>query len=452
MPPRTSFSKLALTLGLLAALLLFSAPARADVAPLSGLSGSTLTTIQTNSVFMESEKVVITLARMNFETPYISDGEIETLGAGVVADFYFVNLESAPQTLTVGFPLYLSLSKDNYDYNYFFKMRNLRAYVDGKELPTKEVIVDGSKWAAWQMTFQPDYNIVRVTYDMPATTDGCNAEIGYILHTGAAWAGSIVQADVIVRFGYPAEEMFVSPTGIYLGPTSPGYVVEDSDLRWHFDRFEPTTQDDIALTFVEPSCWRGVLSARSAVAAGADAQNYRGLAKTYADIVYPHHGFNGAAIAQAAEALYRKAIELDPGNDGLRREFAGFLFDQAGYLLPAERALEGDAYYREAITANPGDEDLRAEFDRMIRWYAWALPEANLATDAAMLTRIAAGTPTPTQTTAPTATPKPTRTPQPTLTPSPMPAPAAAGQNVWPWFAAILIFVFAAGLWLNRRR
>ncbi len=343
-------------IGLIACALLFTVAriARADMAPFPGEAGTGLGTAGVTDIRMISETVVLEIADVTFTNG--SGFPLTRTGALVTADFLLNNPENNAQSLQVGFPL--DVPSQAAGAGGYAKLYSLRAFAGGNEASTQIETVGQETWSAWQMSFAPGNTQVRVTYGLPATVDGCSAELGYVLHTGAAWAGSIGQADLIVRYPYAAEVTLLSPHGIYLGNTTTGYQVAGTDLRWHYDNLEPMPADDLVVTFVTPECWLKVAAARTALNEHATAANYWNLASTYATIVLYAHSFDSPLIAQVADAQYLKALALDPQNPQLNSEYAEFLTYLVGYLLPANRAPSEIQQCVTAMLLAPNDDQL----------------------------------------------------------------------------------------------
>jgi len=299
------------------------------MAPLPAEGGASFDAASATDIRLISETVIMAVGDVNFTWTNDPGDVLTGTGAIVTADFVLNNPKNSPQTLKVGFPLQIP-AQANQPGSAFASIHDLRAFVGDNEAETTVETVGQETWSAWQMSFAPGETHVRVTYDLPATTDACNAELGYVLHTGAAWAGPIGQADLIVRYPYAAEATFVSPHGIYLGNSTPGYRVAGTDLRWHYDNLEPTPANDLAVTFVTPECWLKVAGARAALNQQASAENYWHLASAYADIVFPHHGFYSPLIAQVADAQFKKALALDPKNPEINAAYAEYLDVQVG--------------------------------------------------------------------------------------------------------------------------
>jgi len=363
---------------------------------------------------MVSETVVMQV--MTIEYTINGSDPMNGLGARVTADFDLANPEAKAQSIQVGFPLNVPPASANS--GGFINLTGLRAFVAGSEVSTTLQTVGADTWSAWQMTFAPGLTHVHVTYDLPATVDRCSAELGYVLHTGAAWAGTIGQADLIVRYPYAAEATFLSPHGLYLGDTTAGSQVAGNDLRWHYDNLEPTKANDLAVTFVTPECWLQVAAARNALNANATAQNYWHLANTYADLVLYGHSFYSPLIAQVADAQFQKALALDPQNPQITSDYAQFLVFLVGYLIPANRQPDEIKQCLAAIMLAPADENVQSTCRPFLEGLAGdssVLPEVQ-ATVAAALDAEPVVTEQDTATEKPSS---PTITPAATVTPAP---------------------------------
>jgi hypothetical protein len=456
--------------------------ARADVAPLPAQEGTSLGTAGSTNIQMVSETVVIQVTDVTYTNSF---GAVLTVtGARVTADFLLSNPSANPQSIQVGFPL--NIPSQAIGYGDFAKLHGLHAFVAGTEAETSITTVGQETWSAWQMSFAPGDTNVRVTYELPATVDACSAELGYVLHTGAAWAGAIGRADLIVRYPYAAEATFVSPHGIYLGNTTPGYQVDGSDLHWHYDNLEPTAANDLAVTFVTPDCWLKVAAARVALNQHASAENYWHLASAYAEIVFPHHGFYSPLIAQVADAQFQKALSLDPANPQINTDYAEFLLYHVGYLLPASRQPDEIQQCVKALQLAPQDDQLGSTCGDFLSSVNVDPEATSLAADAATQTAAPQPTlapevtntvpasatlnPSPQPTASPLAVTTPAVLPQPTETiaapamaqllasPSPpfSPTPTSRAVTTPSWvpvgIAAMLVLLVVVGLIVWRRR
>jgi hypothetical protein len=257
--------------------------------------------------------------------------------AYVTADFWLHNPTNSVEAISVGFPSYLNEDSRGADVP---EVQDLRVLVNDQPLTTESVRIEGALWDVWNMTFGPGDTRVRVSYNFIVTSiPGWSfSDIKYVFHTGAGWAGAIGQADLTVQLPFLAEENLIDRR-----TRPPGYTLNGYNLSWHFESLEPTTDDDLVLRVVSFDLWYEVLAARRAVSDVPSAENYAKLARRYADAVwsaYPGEeatnpvSFYNPLLAQVAEVQYRKALELDPGDAALRREYVDFVMTYAGSLLP----------------------------------------------------------------------------------------------------------------------
>ncbi len=318
--------------------------------------------VEITTIQMVTETVTLDVdASMTFSPINEPDYESQWPGAAVTADFLLRNTESTATTINVGFPMLppAAFGTDVSQDGLVFALSNLHAYVNGVELPTAEASVGGQPWRVWAMTFQPGDTLVRVTYWQPllgANNQSDAVELGYVLQTGAAWAGVIEKADLIANFPYPIEKLFLED-----GQT--GLTAEGSSLRWHYENLEPTPDHDIRVRMIAPNDWVQILQARSALQAEASADNYAGLARSYAYILYSRLGrdpepgrepqFNNRELAQVTEAMFRKALELAPDDVELHDNFAAFLAAAGGRLLPEARLIEAAQEYQYLVQIEP---------------------------------------------------------------------------------------------------
>jgi hypothetical protein len=388
---------------------------------------------------MVSETVLLEVQNIPFLIPEaFGPNPQELLGARTTVDFLLRNPLTQSESLPVGFPLFLT----PFSQHFYPEIWGLRVFVNGVEASTTYVKISSENWAVWDMTFPPGDTMLRVTYDLilHSYADGPAAIAKYVLHTGAAWAGPIGQGDLIVRFPYSAEETFIDPQG-----TLPGYAVDGFDVRWHFENLEPTEANDLILKFVHPEVWREVARARQAVLTERSAQNYWNLARAYA-LVFADYDpadyqadvpfyFYSPLLAQTTEAQYLKAIELDPGNKELRKEFAEFVTKWAGSMLPTESVAvltQVAATPLHAATPFPTRTAPPPSATRP----ATAIAQASSALEATT-----------------TALPQATPTSAATISPTPAPAPARPSASIpTSWLIGGTIVVIAVGLWLALRR
>lgn len=339
-------------------------PHRLDVAPVSltAEEGYNVGPVEITTIQMVTETVTLDVdASMTFAPVNAPDYESQWPGAAVTADFRMRNTESTATTINVGFPMLppAAFGTDVWQDGMLFTLSNLHAYVNGVELPTTEASVGGQPWRVWAMTFQPGDTFVRVTYWQPllgANNQADTVELGYVLQTGAAWAGVIEKADLIANFPYPVESLFLED-----GQT--GLTAEGTTLRWHYDNLEPTPDNDIRVRMIAPNQWVQILQERSALQAEPSADNYGSLARSFAYILYTRLGretapgrepqFNNRELAQVTEAMFRKALELAPDDVELHDIFAAYLTAAGGRLLPEARLVDAAREYQYLVRVEP---------------------------------------------------------------------------------------------------
>lgn len=387
-------------------------PTQADIAPFQAMEGGALGPVFTTSVQMISETVLLELRD---DLTFMVNGQDEYLQLGVqaTADFMLRNPQTQTQVLVVGFPKYLPTVRGS---GYIY-INNLHAYVAGIEVSTRSAEMLEGTWQVWSMDLPPGDTLVRVVYDAPVYEFG-QASLGYILHTGVAWAGPIGQADIVFRYPFVLEEM------IFGGGAQPtGYQIKGNEARWHFDNLEPTVGDDIKATFIEPATWGAIVHARTAVLSQPNADNYLKLAEAYSAAIFPSHNFfSSPLVAQVAEMQYLKALALEPSNTEIRDAYINFIVWHAGGDLPAERWLD-------ALEKFPDNGTLLTEFTFYFLSRGDELSPGTQATAIALLGQdpraIAIGTATPTNPSASTPASAHTATASAVITATPRPSEAA---------------------------
>ncbi len=145
------------------------------------------------------------------------------------------------------------------------------------------------------------------------------AEFYYILETGAGWRGPIGQGDIIFRLPYSASLEMIESSD-FLRPvytsTTPSFVAEGHDLRWHFTNLEPTSQDNVRLSVITPPVWQAILDARRQVQRSPnDAQAQIRLGEAYWAVIPIKNTWpEGMSLADhfgpLAEAAFKRAVEF----------------------------------------------------------------------------------------------------------------------------------------------
>lgn len=252
-----------------------SVVALADAAPEQLYPGSSINTPVPTQVQMASEQVVLTLVRGQ---PPANDKEFYGSDSGwlvkVQADFQMRAADKTEQ-MTVRFPLE---DVQGYTVSPSLLARDLKAYVNGKEVPTREVTSKTPddnliRWAGFDVTFPAGkVTHLRVTYSAIPQAEGPVLGIGYILETGAGWAGKIGQADLTVKLPYPATKSTVlNDSGTYyLDPrqTLPGGKLVGNEVRWRLSNLEPTSKDNLQLAILNPDIIASISRARAKASTG----------------------------------------------------------------------------------------------------------------------------------------------------------------------------------------
>ncbi len=344
-----------------------AAPVGRDVAPIPLLAedGYNPGPIEPTTIQMVTETVTLDVATaVTFDSSNQLGYELEYPGARVSADFLMRNPDAIAHTLRVGFPLLTppAFGTDTFDDTLAFQLQNLRAFVDDVELPTEEVSVGGQPWRAWTMTFQPGDARVRVTYTQmigASTFHSRVAVLGYVLQTGAGWAGPIERAEIRANFPYPVETLFLAD-----GQT--GYTIEGNSLIWRYEQLEPTPEDDVRLIMIAPDIWAEILHGRQALQQEPTEAAYGALANAYDWTLYSPAGrptaigreptFANRELAQVTEVMYQKALAISAADTWLFGDYAMFLAAAGGGLLPSSRLAEAADLFDRHLRLHPDDE------------------------------------------------------------------------------------------------
>jgi hypothetical protein len=209
----------------------------ADVAPEPMHEASSLSRKNKHSspIIMEEEEVFLTL----------SPGKMD-----VKVIFYMKNPTRKKIRLEEGFPEGpISGSLKNFKVFHGNKkpdisVKNIHAgktfKVLGKVLP-----YEADYWYLWKATYRPGKTEkITVTYSMNLEKDNEYGRTGYILHTGAGWAGNIGKAVVHLKLvdGFSLGHLReVSPLK--------NFKFNKKKFTWTFKDFEPGKEDDIHVFF-----------------------------------------------------------------------------------------------------------------------------------------------------------------------------------------------------------
>lgn len=408
------------------------------------------------------------------KTYALQSGEVWYPGvADVEADFWMLNPTDNAVSLTAWFPLASALPNADWNFNpgeIVPALQNFTVSADGvplevtvSELPNLQgTDKPALPWASFPLVFPAGAEtLVHVSYTLPLqpAPKGGSMALYYVFQTGAGWAGSIGQAELIVNLPYPASAGTLTgmPHAFTLPPLSlqrqpadlpAGAVLEGSQARWTWQNFEPGPQDDFAVWLLQPGAWQGLESARAAVqAAPSDGQAWLSLASAYYSLSTGGYNnptmFSASYIPPGLEA-YQKAAALLPERAA---PHAGLgLLMLAPYMAeknaPADVLAQVEAELQTARAleaAHPAIQDEAGISRYLLLWLEDALDNYgyNAATATADMAALSTARAQQTAQAAPSATftaAPPTSTPQPpatsapaTLTPAVLPTAQPGG-------------------------
>lgn len=310
-------------------LILFAAPVRtlADVAPPAQPPGSNPGPGSENTqVRMLAERVLIDV---------IAGGENSLGKAQVTAEFTMRNLGEKTETMAARFPI-----SANDGFSRYPEIKNLQVKVDGSSVGTRRIRGedpyyggDSVPWAEFDVAFPPGEDVnIRVSYQLDGTGYYPFTSFNYILSSGAGWNDTIGKADVIVRLPYEAstENVLLSgDTGYWF--TSQGAELAGSEVRWHFEDLEPTSENNLRVELVAPSLWQKVTQEKANIERNPqDGEAWGRLAKAYKESAFlpkelrPDEG--GQALFELSEQAYQKCLELKPNDADWHAGYAELLY------------------------------------------------------------------------------------------------------------------------------
>ncbi|MEW6288036.1 MAG: hypothetical protein AB1509_17635, partial [Chloroflexota bacterium] len=309
---------------------------------------------------------------------------------------------------------------------------------------------------------------IQVTYLIYGTGEYPFVSYSYIFHTGEGWKDTIGRADLIVRLPYEA-----SPQNVILGETTgwsettPGGRMDGNEIRWRFDDFEPTRENDFEISLVMPSVWQKVLNERTNVAANPnDGEAWGRLGKLYKEAFFYRRGFRqdagGEELYRLSVEAYEKAVALLP-DDGLwHAGFADLLAVHAYYVSweggdATAEALRSMQEIHRALELAPNDPKVKEIAEKIYYFFPDAVNLLESGYDFLWLTATPLPSPpTIAPTLEPTATPEAESTPIATVSavptreasPNPTPVPSSAGSPL----CGSAVLIPLALVWLRRRR
>lgn len=357
-----NIAKICIALLCLTALLLSAAPrASADVAPSPEAAASDIAPERGTQVQMARERVVLDVQMQSFTR----NGHTYSVPfAEVTADFTMRNLGSADETMNVRFPKSFPTAVGFSPIEHGIAIENIETFVNGAPVTNHQETFDSTPWAVWQVTFPAGRDVnLRVKYRTRGTDFYGSLDFYYILQTGSGWRGPIGQGDIIFQFPFAADLEMVEPKETYIRaeyPSStPPFVAQGNQLRWHFENLEPTPQDNVRLLIVRPDLWQAILDARAQVQRTPNnAAAHIQLGQQYRNAIPIKNWWpQGATFAERfgayADAAFQRAVALAPNDFAAHLAYARFLTDRAWSRAPEPYYTQARGEIARALELNP---------------------------------------------------------------------------------------------------
>ncbi|MBP9040413.1 MAG: hypothetical protein KBF64_01425 [Anaerolineaceae bacterium] len=335
-------------------LLALPMPVKADIAPPAEPPGANPKPgDESTQVRMTSESILIEILEdTSLESLYVAtataDQESETLGlAKVSASFNMRNLGKLPESMAVRFPVGTDDGSGN-----IVELRDMKIAVDGMPVNLRRIMAEDPMkmvpqvpWVEFDVLFPVQTDVViKVQYILEATGEMPYIRFDYVFSTGAAWKGTIGNAELTVRFPYKVNILNYIPGSEYGNVRYiPGGIRCENQINWVFTNFEPDDEDNFSITLAAPSVWQKILLEQNRVKANPnDSEAWGRLGKLYKSLVMSSHGGRG----------FRDYVLVgDPGVQEL-------------YDL-------GVAAYENAVTLAPDDALWHAGYAELLGFYAY---------------------------------------------------------------------------------
>ena len=378
MKTRTAFRfflRFTIVLGLCACLLFNIAPAQADVAPpqqppgANPQPGSEQTQVQ-----MAAETVVISVQTTPFQAN--SSGEnVVNDWAKVNVSFTMHNQGTADETMQVRFPLENPKGWGD-GFGKYPLIHNFAVQVNGSPVNTTTVTTPNPgqasdppvHWASFGVTFPVGQDVpIKVSYDLGASGYIPTDSFEYILETGAGWQGPIGSADLSLVLPYPAstDNVLIDDMSSFKGTFSGNKVL------WHYDNLEPTSDDNLEVSIIQPGVWSQVVTAQAAVASqpnNGDAWGSLGRALKHA--LAGQKGFlrdddGGKKLLPQAVQAYQKAISISPNEAQWHAGFAELLWSEYWSIDPRDNSYLNQSLQeiQHALQIDPANQQARTLAD-----------------------------------------------------------------------------------------
>jgi hypothetical protein len=396
----------------------------ADVAPPEQPPGSNLAPGEDSTqVQMLSETVLFEVQTAPW--PGVPLTSVVRDWAKVTANFTMLNHGQVDETMQVRFPLTNPRGWGD-GWGEYPEIEDIRVWVDGSPVSTSEVTSPSPRgdddppivWAGFDVTFPAGEQVeIEVRYSQRATGYHPQSVFTYILETGAGWKDAIGSGEMIVRVPYTA-----SHENVLVQHSSGGMRFAGADARWSFEDLEPSGEDNLRVTIIEPGYWLAVIGAQGIVDNNPDDGDAWGdLARAIKRVTLEHKGWlreddAGKALYQASVNAYQKAVTLAPDVAKWHAGYAELLWHKI-WLWPDYGAPEMITILeqlQDALEIEPDNEQAWQILNDMRQSAPLALSIEGTGVDYLLLTA--------TVQPSPTSTPEVTSSPTSTSTPTPVPS------------------------------
>lgn len=304
-------------------LLVSYSPALADVAPPYPPPGSGINPSQETKVQMVAENVLMVVKETSQDVYTIE----------VTADFAMKNLGEADEQMQVRFPLE-NVSGLGDGWGQHPEVRNFKASVNKSQVSTKTIQepyqTDGIplNWSAFDVNFPTGQDVyIQVSY-ITDVEDYAAPAIQYILGTGAGWYQSIGTATITLRFPYAVSMAnvlwFHEPDKI-----PENIVIIGKEIRWHWQNYEPASDEIISVSVVHPKDWQSILDLEAKTGINPnDIDSVIELSKKY-QVAGSNKGFiSTPRLGDLAEIAIEQALALHPNEIRLHSELAEIYYQR----------------------------------------------------------------------------------------------------------------------------
>ncbi len=477
------FLRIVIVLGVCAVLLFNSAPVHADVAPPRQPPGANpLPGKEQTQVQMAAETVVIAVQTTPSSIKSTWPNAVNDW-AKVSASFTMHNQGAADEAMQVQFPLE---NPDGMGDGSFHDplIQDFAVKVNSRPVNTTIVTtpnpLDSTSppvhWATFGVTFPAGQDVhFDVSYALAATGYVPVDQFEYILETGAGWKGPIGSADLSLVLPYPA-----GPDNVVFDNNTPFKgTFSGNKVLWHYDNLEPTSNDNLEISIIQPGIWDEAVAAQAAVASQPNSSEAWGsLGRAYKHAVIGYKGFlrqddGGQKLFTKAVQAYQNAIAISPDVSKWHAGFAELLWPAAYSANPMDNNYLTQALQeiQRALQLDPASQQARAVADAIgnmpgilatqgtgydfLALTATLTPEIiNTNTPAETQTPVATLAPAPAKTLAPQPSKTALAQPIPSQTPAATPPAAAKKANapLLPCCGSLVIIPFlAAWVWISRR-